>query len=70
MSWSGAAVGGAGPLSVLQAQSVMMDRRRGLSPHEALQRGAGMAHRGITYVHMDMRNHEPPMNAAAVGVRR
>lgn len=63
---AGSAVGGVGP-SPIQAQSVMVDRRgTGLSAQEALQRGAGMAHRGIVYVHMDLRNFNPMKNRATV----
>ena len=36
------------------------------SAQEALQRGAGMAHRGIVYVHMDLRNFNPMRNKATV----
>lgn len=62
---AGSAAGGVGPSSI-QAQSVMVDRREGLSAQEALQRGAGMAHRGIVYVHMDLRNFNPMRNRATV----
>lgn len=62
---AGAAVGGTAPPSI-QAQSVMVDRRGGLTPSEALQRGVGMAHRNIVYVHLDLRNHDPVGNKATV----
>jgi hypothetical protein len=65
-SGGGSAVGGPGP-SAIQAQSVMVDRRgSGLSPQEALQRGVGMAHRSIVYVHQDLRNFDEQVNKATV----
>lgn len=63
---SGSATGGVGPPSI-QAQSVMVDRRgTGMTPMEALQRGVGMAHRGIIYVHQDLRNFDPMKNKATI----
>lgn len=56
MALSGPATNGPGPHPI-RTVDLMIDRGDSLTLQEGFQRGAGMAHRAITYCHKEFRNY-------------
>lgn len=58
MSNPGARPGGGDQFAnAIQTVNLMIDRRQGLSPREALTVGVGKAHRQVVYAHYEFRNY-------------